>query len=436
MGLRFIQMTCFSFPLICIGVVLLTPATSPAAPAKRATAAITDTSRDLAAEAIRKNPSIVAIRQRLSALSYRVRRAGAWLDPKIAVDYSNMPVDRWIPGGHPMSGIQFKLQQTFLFPGKTTLRKREAKGYLRQTKHRLAEAKVQLSAAVRRAYYMLALVRQLRGVTRQHVKLVEQFSDVVKAKYVVGKAGQHDLIRLSVLLGRLRDDLKDFERDDRSLVAKINATLHRPGSITVATPAKLVAAAPPRSIKALLAKTTVSRPELRRYDEVARTHRIGAQRASREGYPNITAWLGYRIRVAAGNDPGTNFVGMGVAVPLPIFYSRRHGSEKLARRAMARAAESKRSALLDRIRGALSGAVAAWKRAASKALAYRKKLMPLAHRALDATFAAYQVDRADFASLFQAEIQLLRFERAIFRATAATHVRRVEVEALVGTPIR
>ena len=62
--------------------------------------------------------------------------------------------------------------------------------------------------------------------------------------------------------------------------------------------------------------------------------------------------------------------------------------------------------------------------------------MPRAHRTLDATFAAYQVDRADFASLFQSELQLLDFERTIRRAEARAALARVEVEALTGQPHR
>ncbi len=61
--------------------------------------------------------------------------------------------------------------------------------------------------------------------------------------------------------------------------------------------------------------------------------------------------------------------------------------------------------------------------------------MPRAHKTLDATLAAYQVDRANFASLYQAELQLLAFERTIRRAEAAAALARVEVEALVGEPL-
>lgn len=119
-------------------------------------------------------------------------------------------------------------------------------------------------------------------------------------------------------------------------------------------------------------------------------------------------------------------------MPLPLSYDRRSGSKKRENELRAAAAEQDRSAELDRIRGELGRAVAAWKRAVQEAKTYRTKLMPQAHKTLDATFAAYQVDRADFASLFQAELQLLNFERTIREAEATAALARVEVDALVG----
>jgi outer membrane protein TolC len=122
-------------------------------------------------------------------------------------------------------------------------------------------------------------------------------------------------------------------------------------------------------------------------------------------------------------------------VPIPFSYDSRWGSQKRENKARARAAEQQREAELDRIRAGLGQHVASWKRAIQEATTYRQKLVPQAHRTLDATFAAYQVDRAEFASLFQAELQLLDFERTIRRAEAKAALSRVEVEALLGRQI-
>ncbi|MCA9673052.1 MAG: TolC family protein [Myxococcales bacterium] len=389
----------------------------------------------LASRVVSANPSITAMRARITALEQRVRRASAWPDPQVAVEYSNMPIDAWRPGTHPMAGIQFKLQQTFPFPGKVGLRQEVGRGRVRETRAALDELALQLRALVKRAYYKLVLVRQLRSVTEQHVKLVDQFTDVVRIKYQVGKAGQQDYLRLQVLAQKLRDDLKNFERDERALAATIDAALHR-ARTPIVTPSSLAAAAAPKATAAKLAElASAHRPALRQQTEVSRTRRLAARSAAREGYPDFTAWLGYRLRFAS-TDSGTDFIGVGVSVPIPFWYKRRAGSERHASEALARAALADRSSALDRIRGALGRELAAWRRAHQKARTYEQTLMPLAHKALDATFASYQVDRTDFAALYQAELQLLEFERVIRRARLTTWIARVNVEALVGKALR
>jgi outer membrane protein, heavy metal efflux system len=399
-------------------------------------AAETDSSADqastLADQAVRANPGIAAVGSRIRALEQQVRLAGAWLDPMASVEYSNLPIDAWIPGRHPMSGIQLGLKQTFYWPGKIAAREEEARSRVAEEQLTLAERQLQLGAMVERAYYRLALVRQLRQVTVHHIKLVGQFLDVVRIRYQVGKVPQHDLLRLQVLEGKLEDDLKSFDRDDRSLTAAINAALHRSSDQTVRTPPALPTRQPPDSVQALARQAESSRPLLKRFLATARTRRAAARRASREGYPDITAWGGYRIRLASGTDPGTDFVTFGLSVPLPFSYDRRWGSQKRANEEQARALEQDREAEADRIRGELGHVVASWERAAEQAKSYREKLVPASQRTLDATFAAYQVGQADFASLFQAELQLLDFERTIRIADATTAVSRVEVQALIG----
>jgi len=51
---------------------------------------------------------------------------------------------------------------------------------------------------------------------------------------------------------------------------------------------------------------------------------------------------------------------------------------------------------------------------------------------LDSTLAAYQSNLADFASLYQVEIQLLDFERVMLVARSQTWIRKSMVETLAG----
>jgi cobalt-zinc-cadmium efflux system outer membrane protein len=398
-----------------------------------------DRSRALAEQALGRNPSVAALEARIAALEEQVQRAGVWSDPVVAIEYSNIPVDSWALGDHPMSGLQFKLQQTFPFFGKTRLRQEVARAEVKQQRHLLAERRLQLAGMVRRAYHSLALTRQLRRVTGRHIALLGQLIDVVRVRYEVGKVEQHDLLRLTVLRDRLADDLEGFDRDDRALTASINAALHRRAALPIMpikTPERTSVSPPPESLEALVRVARSRRPALALLEQQARTEQARARQARREKYPDITAWAGYRVRTEAGADPGTDFVALGLSLPLTLFQNdRRWGSVQRAARARARAAEAERDAELDSIRGALAATLASWRRAVRQARAYRARLMPGAQRTLDATLAAYQVDRADFASLVQAELQLLEFERTVRRAEAAAALAEVEVETLVGRPV-
>jgi hypothetical protein len=52
---------------------------------------------------------------------------------------------------------------------------------------------------------------------------------------------------------------------------------------------------------------------------------------------------------------------------------------------------------------------------------------------LDATFSSYRVGRADFASLFQAELELLNFERTTRMAATEAAEARESAEEIVGS---
>ncbi len=391
-------------------------------------------SADAAARAVlAANPALSALEAQVAALKHGVPQAGVWQDPMAAVEYSNMPVDAPWPGNHPMSGIQLKVQQTLPAPGKLAARTAVAESRVVSARDALAEKQDQLVGLVRDLYHRLALVRQLKAVTVEHLGLVKQFIAVVRTSYEVGRAHQHDLLRLQVLRDRLADDLNGFDDRDRQLTSLLVAAVHRPPGTEVQTPEVTRAPAPPAHLDPLLAGALKRRPLLRDLADRAHTAELAARRAEVEQRPDVTVWLGYRIRTPAGTDPGTDFVTAGASIPLPWFWnSRRWGEKAQANRAMARSLTDRRQAAVDALRGRLEADLARWRRATQKAKTYSDGLVPEARRTLDATFAAYRVGRADFASLYQAELELLDFERTIRTAESDAARAAVDVSTLTG----
>ena len=383
--------------------------------------------------ALAQNAQIAAIKAQIAALDQQTIRAGAWQEPKLQLAYQNAPVDSLALGVEPMTMVMIRLEQTIPFPGKTGQRQDVARQAAEAKRWELAEWRQGLRAAVATAYYRLALARQLGALTADHVGLVAQLVDAVRIKYEVGRAAQESLLRLEVLRDRLKDDLGDFSAQQRAFTAAINAALHRDAVTPIATPRVLVLNPPTRTAAELQAIAEASRPALKQLGVAVQMHRLAADLALREAFPDATLFAAYGIRSALSADnPGRDLVTFGATLPLPLFYAQRNAAQAAADRDLADAADAQRATLRDDILQQLGQTLATWRRAAEKVRTYREHLVPDAHRVLDATLASYQVDRADLLSLYDAELELLNFEKAIHVATAEGLVAQAATEKIVG----
>lgn len=387
----------------------------------------------LVAAARSRNPQIDALQAQIRALEAKTRQAGAWQDPKLQLAYQNAPVDSFALGREPMTAVVIGLEQTVPWFGKTEERQRVVRHSGEAKRYELEEKRNELSALVKAAYYRLALSRQLRALTRDHVALVEQLLAAVRAKYEVGRTEQQNLLRLQVLRDRLADDIEDFERQERQLTAAINATLDRPVDTAIGTPDTLALRPPSQELAELKSRALAKRPALKQLSANARMYQSATELAEHEAAPDPTFFAAYALRTPLpGGNPGRDLVSLGVRVPLPLFYSSNFGARASEARAQASAVEASRRALLTAIAGELADALAVWERAARKLETYRTKLLPEAHQTLDATFANYRVDRADFTSLYEAEIEVLGFEKTVRTAAVDGLIARTSVERLVG----
>lgn len=400
----------------------------------------------LGEEAVAGNADVVALRARVEALVLHARAARFRPDPMVTAEWSNVPWTAPILGQHPMSGLGVKVQQTLVRGGKNDRREAAARAAVAPAQEAVQELRLQLRGRVRRAYWRLALVRRMRALTTTHIGLLDQLLAVARARYEVGKAGQQDLLRLQLLGETLTDDLADFDRDERRLLAELDAALNRGagarGGGAVSTPKALPdpggSAAPSLpahgagGAEALVERARERRPGLRRRLAMAAAKRAGAERVSYEGKPDLTAWAAYRLRLAAGMDEGEDFVSVGVGVPLPLDLDGRWQGQAAALRADADAIERGHAAELVRLRGQIEGELARRDRAAVKVANYEANLLPKARQTLQATLNAYQADRADFASLYQAEVALIGLERAVDHARADALDARIAIETLTG----
>jgi outer membrane protein TolC len=386
-------------------------------------------------EALTSNPSLTAMRDRTRELGELARISNAWQDPRLSVEYSNAPVDTFAISDHPMGGVRFRLQQRLPEWGWSRAVKDVATHDVERSRHVRAEAELQLGRSVETLYWKLALSRQLERVTRNHLDRTLELIRVVQARYEVAATGQYALLRLYVLRDRLRDDLGDFERADVELSAGLARALSRSPDARFETPAEVEAIQAQGDVDAWIASARQHRPalsaireEIKRAEKAARLSRVSSR-------PEVDVWVEYRLRtVQTPTDDGTDFFSAGITIPIP-WGSRKRGRGGAAAQLAARDGASARLASsLDEIEAELTRVEASWQRAARKAETYRDQLIPGAVAALETTLHDFAVGKAEFATLYEAQVDLLELERSYLLATIDTHLQRAAARALVGLP--
>ena len=396
----------------------------------------------LVAEAWQANPSVAAMQQHIdAAASHTAMQAGTWPDPMLGVEYSNVPVDSLALGDHPMSGVQFKIEQRFPFPGKVARREATAAAQEDIARQNLSEKRNQLRAVVQRLYWRLTETRLARAITDRHIGEIERQIANVKAKYELGAAARHDLLRFVVLRDKLVDQRADFDRAEHELTSLLNAARNRDPQTAITTPAAVLPASPPHDENGLYEQALAKRPALAAFAAEDSVRRRAADEALREAWPDPTLWAGYRWRTEVENDQGmvvdegVDFVSIGLAFPLPFSAAKRARAGEAEALARSRAAKQNRAAAANDLRGQLSAAVADWRRAFAKAKNYADLILPGQEQVLAAAGAAYRVGRAGYADIYAARVALLDAERTALAAATQTHLAAARVQVLVGADL-
>ena len=388
----------------------------------------------LAEQAIAAHPDLAQLEARTEALRARAAVAGTWADPMVAVEYSNVPMLEPGLGAHPMSGLQLRVQQELKPRGWSDARRAVVEGQAHAVRERRAEAALQLEASVHRTWWGLARNQAMERVTREHLARTEELLAAATARYQTGQTGQHGVLRLTVLRDRLADDLADHPRVQTELSAALQAALGGADPGDLGLPERIAPIpAPAEQGWAVLARA--HRPALAALASDADTASRAGALARVDARPDLQVWAGYRLRAAQQmtTDPGTDLVSLGIGVPVPSGSRRRADGEVAAATAEARAAEAAAAGLEAAVVAQAVSAHARWSRAAQKTRTLDETLLPGARATLETTRGDFSVGRADFASLFEAEVALLQLERARIQSAVDTHLARVDLRAALGT---
>lgn len=386
---------------------------------------------DLVAEALERNPEIIAAARRYDAARQRPVQERSLPDPMVSVGYnaSGSPRPGAGLGVEATANIGVMVSQMIPYPGKLDLRaamaSREAETELQQVE----AARLSVAARVKQAYYRLAFTYAVRDVLARNTDLLDTLLKVSEGRYAVGQAAQQDVIKAQTQLSIIELRRHRIEQERRTREGELNALRNRPADTPVGRPDDL--ALPPfeESLESLLMRAGERAPMLQRDRLMVDRSQVAVSLARKEYRPDFTVSAGYGY---AGAMPSMYEFRFDINVPLQRGRRTAAVAEQLSASDAARSTyESSRLLLQSRLQEDHQMA------STSSRLArlYRDTVLPQAHLALESSLLSYQTGAVDFLSVLTNFGSVLEYEMSYFDELASFHTAVSRLEEMSGMPI-
>lgn len=384
-------------------------------------------------EALSKNPSLAAMRERIRMKENAEIRAGALDDPKARFGVTNLPTRTWSFRDEEMTGKEVGLSQMVPFPGKLRLNREEAGKEREQSVHDLEEMKNMLRSEIRMAHADLASVRRQAEVVRRTREVLRDIVGVTQEMYSVGRGSQPDVLRGQVESGKMREMLLMLANRERVLSVMLNTLAAFPADRTVPELGDLSEFAIPDRQDGMMGIYRENRPA--RKAILAQIGRGEARiaMAGKEYYPDFEVAVSYMQRDAMpdGSNRSDMFSSM-VMVNLPVWRKQKLDPQLREMTAEREMAERELEALDLAVENEIGRILANLANRAEVAALYRTTLIPQAEQSFRANVESYQVGKIDFPMLMDSVMTVLSFRREYLAMVGEMHMEKARLEAAIG----
>jgi outer membrane protein TolC len=379
---------------------------------------------DVLEAAQQANPEIRVMRERAAALGAVPAQVSAYDDPKLSWEGWDIPDSLRVDQAE--NNI-FRLSQAIPFPGKRTLAGTVAERAADAAQQEVRVAQLDVTTAVKRAYYDLWLTHEKRAVFARDKLLVERFSHIAEQKYGIGEATQADALRAQVELTHMVIEVNTAALAIETAEAELNALLSRPPDEPLGMPE-----APPMqpietNLDTLTDLALQRRPELAVQRATIAREQSGVDLARYNWRPDFEFSFGRFV-----NFERSDGFGAMVSVTLPFAYPYKYEAATSEARAKLASAEAELRGWQDRVRRQVAQAYA---RARTATLQHDLALsthIPQAEQTLRVSETAYQTGSIDFLSLIDSVRRIEAAHLQHIQAGADLAMATAELERAVG----
>jgi outer membrane protein TolC len=385
-------------------------------------------------EALKNNPEIHVLQNKLQSARARSNQATYLEDPELNLEAWGMPLNQPV-NLRKANPIILGLRQKVPFFGKRALKSEIAESEVRMAEQDLRAKQVEIIANVKNAYADYFMAEKSIEIAKGHLELIRQVSLTAENLYKVGKAPQQDVIKALLEQTDLLNRLNMAERELETTKARLNTLLGRHPGAQIGSPADLSLARLSITADDLERLALEQKPEVRGLQQNLKRSDTVIELARRnQKYPDFM--LGLQYWVAPDQKQKHMYNPMvSLTIPFSPWTKGKHDLEVEEALAERQAAKSQ----LDAMKNTALLAVREMfvrARAAEKSVAfYQEGLLPQAQQSFEATVAAYQTGQVNFATMLEAQRTNRETRLGYYKALVEHEQSVVDIEKAVGATL-
>ncbi|HEX5338294.1 MAG TPA: TolC family protein [Gallionella sp.] len=418
------------FPLL-LGCALALPASGVPASGEDDRALGSDVA-GLLAYAREHNPEFAVSRHEADAAVQRVQPAAALPDPVLRtelMDITNQGTNKGtslLPS--QVGATRYLLMQSVPWFGKRDLQRGVAEAQVAQANGQTAATWAELSGRIKTLYAQYYYLSGSERLARETLALLGSLEQVAQTRYANGLGAQQDVIRVQLEQTDLSGELLNLANEAHHMHGRLNAALSRPVTAPLAQPVRLrpLPAAAQLDYAVLEEKLRARNPQL----QIADARKDEAEKSRDLAYKN--RYPGFTLGVAptqAGNT--VKSWDLMVEFNIPLQQESRRSQEREAESMLA-ASAARKDALLNQMQSDLSENVAGLETARRSEALIATRLLPQAELTYQSALAGYETGKVDFATLLDAQRQILKARQQRLKAQLEAQSRLAEIEKLLG----
>lgn len=391
--------------------------------------------QELVIEAARNNPEIRAAKSERDAAQQRILPAGALDDPVLEAGIVNAPLASQAFRREDMTMKMLGLSQKLPYPGKRGLRQEFAQKDAESVAYAYEETVNRVMRDLKLAYFELSLIDESARLVGMNRQVLDGFLKISESRYSVGQGSQADVLKAQTQLSRMMDELIKLDRERHTVEAELIRVLGRGAGSGAPLPAALRVPEGAPKFEPLLEAAHKERPLLRGLKSLVDRSAKALDLARADFYPDFDVKFAYgqRDKTLEGFRRD-DMVSVTVAINLPVWRENKREPRVAEAVAMRNQALDTYQAQQNELSAKLRRQVASVEQSLKSAHLYRTAILPQARLAVEASLAAYRVNRVDFLTLLDNQITVFNSEIGYASLLANYSKALVEIDFLTGKP--